>query len=79
MTPIIDAALRDVGAAPAFDAFVAEYAALPLMPDIRGSLTDHVVDGAVAGIFHYMAEEERAIRNDPSARTSPLLRTLFGN
>lgn len=79
MAPIVDAELREVGAVRAFDAFLAEYAALPLMPDIRGSLTGHVVDGALAGLFHYMAEEERAIRNDPAARTTTLLRSVFGS
>lgn len=78
MTPIVDTELREVGAVRAFDAFVAQYSALPLMPDIRGSLTGHVVDGALAGLFHYMAEEERAIRNDPAARTTALLRSVFG-
>jgi len=79
MTPIVDAELRDVGAVGAFDAFVAEYAALPLMPDIRGSLTGHVVDGTLAGFFHYLAAEERRIRNDPTARTTALLRSVFGS
>jgi len=78
MTPIVDAELREVGAVGAFDAFIAQYAALPLMPDIRGSLTGHVVDGALAGFFHYLAEEERAIRHDPAARTTALLRRVFG-
>lgn len=79
MTPIVDAELRDVGAVRAFEAFAAEYAALPLMPDIRGSLTGHVVDGTLAGFFHHMAAEERRIRNDPAARTTALLRSVFGS
>jgi hypothetical protein len=78
MGPIVDAELREAGAVQAFDAFVAQYAALPLMPDIRGSLTGHVVEGALAGLFYYMAEEERAIRHDPAARTTALLRAVFG-
>ncbi len=78
MVPIVEAELQEVGAVRAFDAFVSEYASLPLMPNIRGSLTEHVVDGALAGLFHYMAEEERAIRNDPAARTTELLRSVFG-
>ena len=78
MAPIVDAELRDAGAVEAFDAFVAAYAALPLMPNIRGSLTNHVVEGALAGLFFYMAEEERAIRHDPAARTTALLRAVFG-
>jgi hypothetical protein len=78
LLPIVETELQEAGAVQAFDAFVAEYAALPLMPNIRGSLTGHVVDGALAGFFHAMAEEERAIRHDPAARTTALLRSVFG-
>ncbi len=78
LLPIVEAELQEAGAVQAFDAFVAEYAALPLMPNIRGSLTGHVVDGALAGFFHAMAEAERAIRHDPATRTTVLLRSVFG-
>lgn len=78
MAPIVDDTLREVGAIQAFDAFVAQYATLPLMPDIRDGLTDHVVAGTLDGFFFYMAQEERTIRNDPAARTTALMRAVFG-
>lgn len=78
MTPIVETELAEVGAVQAFDAFVAEYASLPLMPNIRGSLTGHVVDETLGGLFHYVAIEEQKIRRDPAARTTDLLRTVFG-
>jgi hypothetical protein len=79
LTPLVETALVDAGAVEAFDAFVADYSALPLMPDVRGTLTRHVVDGALAGLFHHIARIERAIRHDPAARTSDLLRRVFGD
>jgi hypothetical protein len=30
------------------------------------------------GLFHYVAIEEAAIRNDPAARTTDLLQRVFG-
>lgn len=79
MTPIVETELAEVGAVQAFDAFLAEYATLPFMPNIRGSLTGHVVDEALGGLFHYVATEERAIRQNPAARTTELLRSVFGS
>jgi len=30
------------------------------------------------GLFHYVAEQEKAIRRNPAQRTSALLRRVFG-
>ncbi len=76
--PVVVAALVATGADAAFEAFVAEYSRLPLMPSITGKLTSHVVDSSLAGLFLYMGEQERAIRRDSSARTTVRLRALFG-
>jgi hypothetical protein len=37
-----------------------------------------VVDKGMDGIFHYLAQEEAAIRTDPVARSTDLLRKVFG-
>ncbi|MEZ5862997.1 MAG: DUF4197 domain-containing protein [Geminicoccaceae bacterium] len=76
--PVVAQALVATGANSAFDAFVAEYSRLPLMPSISGKLTGHVVDSSLAALFLYMGEQERAIRRDSAARTTELLRALFG-
>ncbi len=76
--PVVVAALVATGADAAFDAFVAEYSRLPLMPSIAGQLTTHVVNFSLAGLFLYMGEQERAIRRDSSARTTQLLQAVFG-
>jgi hypothetical protein len=41
-------------------------------------LIDHGLDGALDGLFHYLAREEAAIRNDPAARTTEILKEVFG-
>ena len=41
-------------------------------------LDAYVVGRTVDGIFHAIGEEERRIRNDPAARTTPRLREVFG-
>jgi len=41
-------------------------------------LTGFAVAAALQGVFHYMGEEEADIRTNPAARTTPLLKKLFG-
>lgn len=78
MRPIIRKSMNEVGAIRAYDEAMKQYQALPFVPDISTDLTNHVVEGSLDGIFHYLAREEAAIRNDPVARTTELLRRVFG-
>ncbi len=41
-------------------------------------LDEYVTQKALDGLFHILAEEERKIRNDPMARVSNILETVFG-
>lgn len=78
MKPIVDATLAEAGAVQAYDAMMGQYKALPFMPDAKADLTDYVVEKGMDGIFHYVAKEEAAIRTDPAARTTDLLKKVFG-
>lgn len=42
------------------------------------SLTDYAVEKALAGLFHYIGREEAAIRTNPAARSTDLLKQVFG-
>ncbi len=76
--PIVESSLAEVGAVAAFDRAMSSYQKIPFMPDVTANLTDHVLDGGLAGIFHYLAAEEASIRSDPAARTTELLKKVFG-
>lgn len=78
MKPIVDATLAEAGAVQAYDTMMGQYKALPFMPDAKADLTDYVVEKGMDGIFHYVAKEEAAIRTDPAARTTDLLKKVFG-
>jgi len=78
MRPIIDDSLSQVGAVRSFNSLLASYRKIPLAPPIEADLTEHVLDKGVDGIFHYIAVEEKAIRDDPLKRTTDLLRRVFG-
>ncbi|MCB1755897.1 MAG: DUF4197 domain-containing protein [Gammaproteobacteria bacterium] len=79
MRPIVDNSLNQVGAVRSFNSLLSAYRKLPLAPEINADLTQHVVDGGISGIFHYVAEEEKAIRENPAKRTSELLQRVFGS
>jgi len=77
--------LNQTGAIATFDEVVAQYAAVPfagaLGEDAKGRMIDHCLEGALDGIFHDshdLAKEEAAIRNNPAARTTELLKQVFG-
>jgi len=55
-----------------------QYQSLPFVPPVEADLTGYVVDKGMDGIFHYLAREEAAIRTDPVARSTDLLKQVFG-
>jgi len=78
MRPVVAESLQDVGAIQTYDAALGRYKNLPFVPDIQTDLTGYVVEQGMAGIFHYLAKEEAAIRSDPVKRTTDLLQKVFG-
>ena len=78
MRPVIDATLAEVGAIAAYDRMMGQYAQLPLVPDVKADLTDWGLEKTLDGLFHYVAREEVAIRQNPAARTTELLQRVFG-
>ena len=79
MKPIVDDSLAQVGAVRMFNDLLASYRRIPLAPPVEADLTQHVVDLGMDGIFHYIAVEEKAIRENPLKRTSEILRRVFGS
>jgi len=79
MRPIVDQALSQVGAVSSFNQLLTRYNNIPLAPKIDADLTAHVVEEGSDGIFYYLAQEEKAIRENPLKRTSEILQRVFGN
>lgn len=57
---------------------IGQYKTLPFVPDAKANLTNHVLDKAIGGVFLYLGREEAAIRENPAARTTELLKKVFG-
>ena len=78
MVPIIDQSLSEVGAIQAYEAVMGQYKTMPFVPDVKADLKNYVIDKGMQGIFHYIAQEEAAIRQDPARQTTELLKRVFG-
>ena len=76
--PVVDNALQQVGAITAYDTLISKYKGLPLVPDVKADLLAHATQLTLDGIFHYLAKEETAIRANPAARTTDILKQVFG-
>lgn len=78
MAPVVESSLSTVGAVKQYDEVMSQYETIPFMPDAKADLTNYVVEKGMDGIFHYLAEQEAAIRTNPAARTTELLQKVFG-
>nr|MEE4266682.1 DUF4197 domain-containing protein [Candidatus Krumholzibacteria bacterium] len=77
--PIVSQETASVGLGRMYGQLTDAYESLPLTgkPDLV-DLDAYVTDRALSGLFTVLAQEEQAIRQDPAARTTALLRQVFG-
>ena len=77
--PIIKTSLDNVNATRYWSDLITTYNKIPLVKKMNPNLTEYVTDKAIDGLFIMIAKEEIKIRQDPMARTSELLKKVFGN
>lgn len=77
MKPLIDKTLAEAGAVKAYHHALKQYHSIPFVPRVKSDLTGYVMNKGIKGLFHYLAKEEKAIREDPAKRTTELLRKVF--
>ncbi|MEW6426650.1 MAG: DUF4197 domain-containing protein [Thermodesulfobacteriota bacterium] len=78
MRPMVKESISQAGVVSQYDAAMSRYRTIPFVPDVKADLTEHVLDGSLAGVFHYLAQEEAAIRRNPAQRTTEILKKVFG-
>jgi len=76
--PVIKKSLDQVGATEVWTNIIQRYNALPLTSKVNPDLPDYVTTEALDGVFTMIGVEERKIRTDLSARTTTLLKRVFG-
>lgn len=76
--PIVETKMEEVGLYRAYESALSAYTALPLTSKPDVDLEAHVTNEALDGLFLVLEGEEKKIREDPAARTTDLLRKVFG-
>lgn len=75
--PVIKNSFAKVGADVVWTNIINKYNTIPLVKKVNPDLTDYTTNQALSGVFKMIAVEEKDIRNDISARTTPLLKSVF--
>ena len=76
--PIVSTSMNEVGVTRSYKAMTEKYSsAAPFMKMESLDLDRYVTDKALEGLFFKLGQEEKAIRTDPAARTTELLRKVF--
>ena len=76
--PVIQNSLNKVNATKYYGDLVSRYNRIPFVEKVNPNLDDYATDKAVEGLFVMIAKEEKNIRMDPVARTTELLKRVFG-
>lgn len=77
--PVIQASLDKVNATKYYSEIINRYNSIPLVQKVNPDLNEYATDLAMQGLFIMIAKEEKNIRQDPVARTTELLKRVFGS
>jgi hypothetical protein len=77
--PIVSNSMNEVGVTRQYKELVGRYENIPFVKKESFDLDQYVVTKALDGLFHMVGEEEKKIRKNPTARTTDLLKEVFGS
>ncbi|MBK0381186.1 DUF4197 domain-containing protein [Mucilaginibacter segetis] len=75
--PVVETSLNKVGATKYYSEAATAYNKVPLVSKINPDISDYVTQKAIDGLFYEIAKEELNIRQNISARTTPLMQKVF--
>lgn len=75
--PVIKTSFEKVGADVVWKNIINKYNTIPLVRKVNPDLTDYTTNQALVGVFKMIAVEEKDIRTNINARTTPLLQKVF--
>ncbi len=76
--PVVKTSLDRVNATRLWEDAIKAYNQIPFVTKQNPNLTEYVTDKAISGLFVMIAKEELKIRQNPAARTTEILRKVFG-
>ena len=77
--PVVRDKLEETSATRYYGDVVSTYNKLPFVSKVDTDLETYATDRAIEGLFLLIADEEANIRENPGARTTKLLRRVFGS
>jgi hypothetical protein len=77
--PIVVESMEQVGVYNVYNDLVAKYNQLPIDKPDAVDIDEYVTGRTIDGIFTVLEGEEKKIREDPAARTTELLKKVFGS
>jgi hypothetical protein len=76
--PIVHKSMSEARVTEKYQELDGKMAGIPFVGSMRFDLGKYVNDRALDGLFLLLAEEEKKIRQDPTARVTDLLKEVFG-
>lgn len=77
--PIVQKSVNEVGVTQQYKTIVSNSAVQPFLQGSNFDLDHYVTEGALNGLFTLLGQQEAQIRQNPAARTTDLLKKVFGN
>ncbi len=76
--PSVERAMAENDVTKQYQELIADLPQLPFMKSSSLGINTYVVNQALNGLFYMLAQQEKDIRQNPSARSTPLLKEVFG-
>ncbi len=77
--PSVSSSMNQVGTTRAYKNMMDKYTNIPFVKAESLDLDHYVTEKSLDGLFHMVGQEEKKIRSDPAARTTDLLKKVFGS
>jgi hypothetical protein len=77
--PHVEKAMAANGVTQKYDALTRQAPKLPFMNSSKMDTNTYVVNKALDGLFYMLGQQEAEIRTDPAARSTDLLKKVFGS
>jgi len=77
--PYVEKTMSENNVTQQYESLTGELKSIPFMKNEDLDINKYVVSKALDGLFYMLAQEERKIRQNPAARTTDLLKEVFGS
>ncbi len=77
--PVVERTMNQFQVTRQYKDLVGRYENIPFANRVAFDVDQYVVTNAIHGLFYVLAQEEKKIRTEPTARITDLLKDVFGN